>query len=90
MEETSNFYFLYDTKQEPIPQEKEWGLRYEKFVKHVPPPPEEDGNVKLYEENEMIKVNQEESERVKRLEDAGQSQFEENTLNNEGNKKEEL
>ena len=37
MEETSNFYFLYNIKQEPIPNEEEWALRYEQFAKHVPP-----------------------------------------------------
>ena len=37
MEETSNFYFLYNIKQEPIPDEKEWALRYEQFAKRVPP-----------------------------------------------------
>ena len=37
MEETSNFYFLYNIKQEPIPDEEEWALRYQQFVKRVPP-----------------------------------------------------
>ena len=37
MEETSNFYFLYNIKQEPIPDEEEWELRYEQFAKRVPP-----------------------------------------------------
>ena len=37
MEETSNFYFLYNIKQEPIPDEKEWARRYEQFAKRVPP-----------------------------------------------------
>ena len=37
MEETSNFYFLYNVKQEPIPDEEEWALRYEQFAKRVPP-----------------------------------------------------
>ena len=37
MEETSNFYFLYNIKQEPIPDEREWALRYEQFAKRVPP-----------------------------------------------------
>ena len=36
MEETSNFYFLYNIKQEPIPDEKEWAIRYEQFAKSVP------------------------------------------------------
>ena len=35
MAETSNFYFLYDIKQESIPGEEEWALRYDKFVKHI-------------------------------------------------------
>ena len=37
MEETSNFYFLYNIKQEPIPDEGGWVLRYEQFAKRVPP-----------------------------------------------------
>ena len=37
MEETSNFYFLYNIKQEPIPDEEEWALRYQQFIKRVPP-----------------------------------------------------
>jgi len=37
MEETSNFYFLYNIKQEPIPDEEEWPLRYEQLAKRVPP-----------------------------------------------------
>ena len=36
MEETSNFYFLYNIKQEPIPDEKGWARRYEQFAKSVP------------------------------------------------------
>ena len=65
MAKTSNFYFLYNIKQEPIPEEEEWALRYERFVKRIPPaeedvkfsevenedvgPSEEDDNVKLSE-----------------------------------------
>ena len=36
MAETENFYILYDLKQESIPDDGEWAIRYEKFVKRVP------------------------------------------------------
>ena len=74
MAETSNFYFLYDIKQESIPGEEEWALRYEQFVKHIP----EKENVSE-DENEIIKVSDaEEGESVDNMEDVRPSQFEEN------------
>ena len=73
MAETSNFYFLYDIKQESIPEEDEWALRYEKFVKHIPPSEDENVKYALPTEDESVKL----------------SQFEENlaeqTLSNERN-----
>ena len=93
MAETSNFYFLYDIKEESIPEEEEWAFRYEKFVKHIPATKED---VKFSEVgNESITVSQEEEgEHVKDLEDSRPSQFEENSpinnLNGKGNSKEEL
>ena len=56
MEETSNFYFLYNIKQEPIPDEEEWALRYQQFVKRVPPMEDGDESDVLsdVEENEYV------------------------------------
>ena len=55
-EETSNFYFLYNIKQEPIPDEKEWAIRYEQFAKRVPPMEDGDESDVLsgLEENEYV------------------------------------
>ena len=55
MAETSNFYFLYDIKQESIPEEDEWALRYEKFVKHIPPSEDENVKYALPTEDESVK-----------------------------------
>ena len=77
MAETSNFYFLYDIKQESIPGEEEWALRYDKFVKHIPKE-----NVSE-DEDEIIKVSgAEEGESVDNMEDVRPSQFEENLPKN--------
>ena len=71
MAETSNFYFLYDIRQESIPAEEEWARRCEKFVKHIPDEFSED-------KNEIIKVSAEEDEIVKNMENVRQGQFDEN------------
>ena len=56
MEETSNFYFLYNIKQEPIPVEEEWALRYAQFAKRVSPMQDVDESDVLsdVEENEQV------------------------------------
>ena len=36
MAETTNFYILYDLKQESIPDDEKWAARYDKFVNRVP------------------------------------------------------
>jgi len=59
MEETSNFYFLYNIKQEPIPVEEEWALRYEQFAKRVPPMQDGDESDVLSDVEENEQVNEE-------------------------------
>ena len=59
MEETSNFYFLYNIKQEPIPNEEEWALRYEQFAKRVPPMEDGDESDVLSDVEENEQVNEE-------------------------------
>ena len=88
MAETENFYILYDLKQESIPDDGKWALRYEKFVKRVPARE----NTKLSEDESESK--QGDGEGVKIWEDVRSSPLEEilvmDALNNEGMSRDEL
>jgi len=80
MAETPNFYFFYDIKQESIPEEDEWTLRYEKFVKHVPrtedenvkhAPPHKDENISPSEKDKNI--SEDENDIIKLSKEQGKS-----------------
>ena len=56
MAETTNFYILYDLKQESIPDDEKWAARYEKFVKRVPARE----NTELSEDESESKISRDE------------------------------
>ena len=72
MAETSNFYSLYNIKQEPIPEEEEWAFRYERFVKRIPPTEEdvkfsevENEDIGPSEKDENVKLSEVRNESIK-------------------------
>ena len=58
MAETTNFFILYDLKQESIPDDEKWAARYDKFVKRVPAKentePSEDESESMQGEGESV------------------------------------